>query len=179
MTRTRKLIIAFWIFIGCMLLWQFYSYNQGLKEEAIEHPRQEHFYFFHTNAPPAAPSQAHANGADVEQTGFSIENNTPGTGSFTCQVTLKNMGNARAVGIQVMVRPYRGVSHYDEDVGHQNDSVLSDDDPISQFGQWVAFPDLAPGESSAQSVSFISRTDFKPGKNPKPEIIFQTEKAKP
>jgi len=179
MTPIRKLIIAFWVFIVGMLLWQFYSYNKGLDQEAIDHPQQEHFWFTNSVAAPAAPTQAHSDGADVQQTGFSVEDNAPGAGSFTCHVTLKNKGNAKAVAVQVSVRPYRGITRGDEDVGHTDMSILSDSDPISQFGQWVAFPDLAPGESSTQDVIFISRTDVRPGANPNPEIQFQTEKAKP
>jgi len=180
MTPIRKLIIAFWIFIGCMLLWQFYSYNQGLKEEAIAHPQQQHFWFTNSVATaPAAPTQPKRDGADVRQTGFSVEDNAPGRGSFTCHVTLKNSGNAKAAAVQVSVRPYRGITRGDEDVGHTDMSVLSDSDPISQLGQWVAFPDLAPGESSTRDVIFLSRGDVRPGTNPNPEITFQTEKAKP
>jgi len=179
MTPTRKLIIAFWVFIIGMLLWQFYDYDQGFKQAAIEHPQQEHFWFTNSVAAPAASTQAHRDGADVQQTGFSVEDNAPSTGSFTCHVTLKNSGNAKAVGIQISVRPYRGITRGDEDVGHTDMSTLSDDNPISQFGQWVAFPDLAPGESSTQNVVFTSRTDVRPGANPNPEIQFQTETAKP
>ena len=180
MSRTRKLIIAFWIFIGCMLLWQFYSYNKGLDQAAIAHPQQKQYWFTNSVATaPAASTQPTRDGADVQQAGFSVEDNAPSTGSFTCHVTLKNRGNAKAVGIQVSVRPYRGISRGDEDAGHTDMSVLSDSDPISQFGQWVTFPDLAPGESSTQSVVFLGRTDVRPGTNPKPEIHFQTEKAKP
>ena len=149
-----------------MLLWQFYDYNQGLKQAAIEHPTQEHFWFTNSvaaPAAPAAPAQSKRNGADVQQTGFSVENNAPGAGSFTCHVTLKNTGNAKAVGIQISVRPYRGITKGDVDSGHADMSTLSDSDPISQFGQWVTFPDLAPGESSTQTVIFISRTDVTPG----------------
>jgi hypothetical protein len=94
-------------------------------------------------------------------------------------VTLRNKGNAKAVGIQVSVRPYRGISKGDEDVGHTDLSLLSDSDPISQLGQWVTFPDLAPGESSTRNVVFVSRNDVSPGTNPNPEIQFQTEKTKP
>jgi len=180
MSRTRKLIIAFWIFIVIMLLWQFYTYDQGLTQASIDHPQQQHFWFTNSaSAAPVAPTPEQHTGADVEQTGFMVENNKPGAGSFTCQVTLKNVGNAKAVGVQVNVRPYRGTSTYDEDVGHQKVIVLDDNNPISQFGQWVTFPDLAPGDSSTQSVVFISRTDARPGANPHPEILFQTEKAKP
>jgi hypothetical protein len=180
MTPIRKLIIAFWVFIICMLLWQFYDYDRGVKEAAIVHPQEEHFWFTNTVATaPTAPAQAHAAGADVEQTGFSVEDNAPSTGSFTCHVTLKNKGNAKAVGIQVSVRPYRGITRGDEDAGHSAMSTLSDNDPISQFGQWISFPDLAPGESSTQNVVFVSRNDVRPGTNSNPEIQFQTEKAKP
>ena len=179
MTPIRKLIVAFWIFIVCMLLWQFYDYNQGLKEAAVEHPQQEHFWFTNSVATaPAAPAQPKRDGPDVQQTGYSVEDNAPSAGSFTCHVTLKNKGNAKAVAVQVSVRPYRGITRGDEDVGHTDMSILSDSDPISQFGQWVSFPDLAPGESSTQSVIFLSRTDVRPGANPNPEIQFQTEKAK-
>jgi hypothetical protein len=192
MSRTRKLIIAFWIFIVIMLLWQFYTYNQGLKQAAIDHPQQEHFYFFQTNAAaPSAPAPAQPSGPDVEQTAYSVEENTPTSVSFTCHVTLKNVGNAKAVNIQVRVRPYRGMRLGDEDVGNSTLKILDENDPLSQFGQWVGFPDLAPGESSTQSVIFlnqgtaipvvpgVSATGI-PGEAPeklKPEIIFSPEKA--
>jgi hypothetical protein len=177
MSRTRKLIIAFWIFIGIMLLWQFYNYDQGLTRAAVEHPTQEHFWFTNSaSATPVASSQAHRNGADVQQTAFSVQNNTPSAGNFTCRVTLKNMGNAKAVGVQVSVRPFRGISLGDADNGHGTSGVLSDSDPISQIGQWVTFPDLAPGESGTESAVFLNRNDMQPGTNPNPEIIFQTQK---
>jgi hypothetical protein len=178
MTPIRKLIFAFWIFVAIMLLWQFYTYNQGLTEDARAHPRQEHFWFTNSVASPAAPvSSAHRDGADIQQTNFVVQNNTPGPGNFTCLVTLKNVGNAKGVDIQISVRPYRGVSNEDPDVGHQAIIVLSDDDQISQYNAWVTFPNLAPGESSMQSVVFLSRNDFKPGTNPNPQIMFETENA--
>ena len=177
MTPIRKLIVAFWIFIVLMLLWQFYSYNQSLKEAAA-HPQQEHYFFFHTNtAAPAAPA-AVAHGADVQQTGFVIQDRTPAAGSFTCQVTLKNVGNAKATGVEVSVRPYRGISIGDEDLGHTPSAVLNDSDPIAQIGEWVTFADLAPGESSTRNVVFVSRGDARPGTNPKPDIVFQSEKPR-
>jgi hypothetical protein len=192
MSRTRKLIIAFWIFIVIMLLWQFYTYNQGLTQAAIDHPQQEHFWFTNSVAAPAAPTQPHANGPDVEQTGYSVEENTPTSVSFTVHVTLKNVGNAKAVGVQVRVRPYRGMRLGDEDVGNSPLRILPEDDPLSQFGQWVSFPDLAPGESSTQSVIFLNQDNAtpvvlgvsttgipgQPQEKLTPEIIFEPEKAK-
>jgi len=181
MSRTRKLIIAFWIFIGCMLLWQFYSYDQGVKEASIAHPQQTQFIFLPSNAAPVSPTQGHHEGPNVQQTAYSVEENTPSTGSMTCHVTLKNLGNAKAVGVQVMVRPYRGTRTDDEDVGRNTVTItlLDDNDPSARLTAWLSFPDLAPGESSTQSAIFFSRSGLKPGPNLNPEILFQTEKAKP
>jgi hypothetical protein len=178
MTRTRQLIIAFWVFIGVMLIWQLYSYNQGMEKTATDHPAQTTFIFLHTNAAPVAPSMVHSDSADIQQVDYVVQPDTPSVGSFTCLVTLKNEGGATGTSVQISVRPYRGVSNYDEDVGHQNAVVLSDDDPASQFNDWLSFPDLAPGESVTRPVIFTSRPDIKPGANPKPEIIFDTDKTK-
>lgn len=179
MSRTRMLIISFWVFIGCMLLWQFYTYDHGLTQASIDHPRQTQFWFTNSSASTApTPSKAPIHdGADVEQTGFSIVDGTPSAGSMTCYVTLKNTGNAKAVDVQVQVRPFLGASNYDEDVGQQKVVVVTEDNPISQINQWVSFPDLAPGESSTQSAVFLSRTYSVPGKNPQPKILFETAKG--
>jgi hypothetical protein len=176
--RIRQLMIAFWVFIVAMLLWQFFSYNASLTQEAITHPVQKQYFFFHTNAPAATPSMAHSDKADIVQTNYTVQPGTPSSSSFTCLVTLKNVGSKPATSIQICVRPYRGVSNYDEDVGHQrNPGTLADDDPISLFNDWLSFPDLAPGESATRSVIFTNRTDIKPGANPKPQILFETVKA--
>ncbi len=109
-----------------------------------------------------------------------VAKDTPTPGNITCKVTLKNVGNAKATCIQINVRPYKGSSTYDEDVGYQKVIVLCDDDPISRYGQWLDFPDLKPGESSTKSVSFLAHPPFKPGNNPKPDIVFKSgDKAKP
>jgi hypothetical protein len=178
MPDTRKYIIAFWVFIGSMLAWQFYSYNKGMDQAAVEHPKQTSFIFLHTNAPAATFSSAHSNKADVQQTSFVVQQDTPSTGNFTCLVTLKNVGVVRATGIQICVRPYRGVSNYDEDVGHQaNRGVLSDDDPLSQFNSWLSFPDMDPGQSITRPISFLTRPEIKAGLNPTPQILFENEKS--
>jgi hypothetical protein len=179
-TTTRKLIIAFWVFIGFMLIWQLYSYNQGMNQQAIDHPTQTQFIFLHTNAAPVSPRVVRSDEADVEQTSFVVQPETPSAGSFTCLVTLKNVGLSKATDIQVCVRPFRGASNFDEDVGHQTSTgPLSDDDPISRFNDWLSFPDLAPGQSDTRSINFTNRTDYNPGVNPKPQIIFKTEKTPP
>jgi hypothetical protein len=177
MTTIRKLIIAFWIFIVVMLLWQFHTYNQGLAQDAVTHPQQEHFYFLPSNAAPVAPAQVHHDGAFVEQSNYSTENNVPASGSFTCHVTLKNVGNAKAVGIQISVRPYRGITTGNQDAGNSPLVILNDNNPLAQMGQWLSFPDLAPGETSTQDVVFLGRSGVLPGMNPNPEIIFETAKT--
>jgi hypothetical protein len=179
-TTTRKLIIAFWVIVGSMLIWQLYSYNQGMNQAEAAHPTQTQFIFLHTNAAPASPVVVRSNKADVEQTRFVVQPETPSAGSFTCLVTLKNVGLAKATDVQICVRPFRGASNFDEDVGHQaSTGPIPDDDPISQFNDWLSFPDLAPGESDTRPIEFTDRTDYRPGANPKPQIIFKTEKAAP
>ena len=175
MSRTRQAIIAFWVVIIFLLLWQFHTYNTGMTKQETEHPAQQHFYFYHTNAAPVAPSIVHRDGADVEQTGFDVQMNTPYAGSFTCQVTLKNLGTAKATGVQVNVRPFRGVALGDVDNGHTLPGSLNDNDPVSQIGQWVTFPDLGPGEAATETAVFLRRQDHSPGTNPQPEILFDTE----
>ncbi len=192
MTRTRQLIIAFWIFIVIMLGWQFYSYDAGLTQAAKDNSTQGNNVFLHYTGPPAAtPSAAQPEGPDVRQIKYTVENNVPENGSFTVHVTLKNVGTAKAVGVQIHVRPYRGMRLGDEDVGNSTLSILPDDDPLSQYGSWVSFPDLAPGEASTQSVVFLSHDGATPvvlgvsdtgvpGKALEkltPEIIFSKEKA--
>ncbi len=176
MSRTRLAIIAFWVVIIIMLIWQFRSYDTGLTQDSIDHPQQQHFFFYHTNSAPVAPSAAHSEGADVEQTAFDVQPNAPSAGNFTCRVTVKNLGTAKATGVQVDVRPYKGIALGDLDNGHARPGTMNDSDPISQIGQWVTFPDLAPGEEATETAVFLNRSDVSPGANPQPEIVFETEK---
>lgn len=173
-------ITGFWIFIAIMLLWEFHDYNQVAVQTDAAAPKQEHFFFYDTNTdtPPPEASKAKVDGADVEQTAFTTEKNVPAAGSFTAHVTVKNLGTAKAVGIQVMVRPYRGIMTVSGEMSDTGNQYLDDNDPLSQFGQWVDVPDLAPGESATVDTIFTSRAGISPGNNPKPQILFGTEKAK-
>jgi hypothetical protein len=186
-----KWIAAFWVIVIGLLLWQFYSYDKGLDQDAIDHPQQTHFFFFKSNSPPVAPIPVQKNGPDVQQVGYRVAENVPANGNFTVYVTLKNLGNAKAAGVQVHVRPYRGMRLGNEDVGNSPLSILPEDDPLSQYGEWVYFPDLAPGESNTQSVSFLSKVGAtpvvmgvsdtgipgQPMEKIVPEIIFGPEKS--
>jgi hypothetical protein len=179
MSWTRRFIWAFWIFVIAMLLWQFYQYNQKISTPDPQHPTQEHFFFYQPKrGGDAANAPVVTDGPNVVQAAFQIHDNTPTTSNFTCDVTLKNTGKTKAINVQVRVRPYRGQAAGDLDNGRANITPISDDSPLSQFGQWVDFPDLAPGESNTQSVTFVKQLDGNYGYNPTPEILFEPEKKK-
>jgi hypothetical protein len=86
------------------------------------------------------------------------------------------MGGKTATGVQVAVRPFRGAIRGSDNYGHTPYGTIKDTDPLAQLESWVAFPDLAPGQQSTQSVIFLSQPNIAPGKNPKPEIDFQNAK---
>jgi hypothetical protein len=167
MTPVRWLIVLFWVFVIFMLL-------KGCYESQASHLQP-------AQAPPApsvapAPTPAAPSGAKVVQSGFVVQYETP-PGNFTCQVTVKNIGDEKAVGVQVHVRPYRGCRRGLLDIGPQG-PPLSENDPLSQLGAWVSFPDLAPGESSTQPVTFMSQSNVQPGQNPDPEIDYKSVPVK-
>jgi hypothetical protein len=177
MSWTRRFIWAFWIFVVVMLLWQFYQYNQKLSTPDPTHQTQDH-YFFYQPTPGAAAAPVEHGGPFVEQTGFRVEDSTPTGSSFTCHVTLKNTGKAKAINVEVCVRPFRGTLDGSEDAGLNTNKLLSDDSPRAQINQWITFPDLAPGESSTQSAVFMKQGASEYGSNPKAEISFTPEKKK-
>lgn len=177
MSLTQKLIICFWIFVFVMGLWEFHNYNRGLDAEAEAKGPPQHYLFLPPSTKPTPVSMKHEDGADIVQTRFWVEYDKPTPGSFLCHVMIKNVGNARATGIQVKVRPFRGVSNYNEDGGTQHPITLDDSDPTSMISDFLSFPDLDPGQSETGDVSFLDVPIFKPGKNPSPTIYFQTVKS--
>jgi hypothetical protein len=176
MTPLRWLILFFWIFVAAMLIKGFMDSESHRKQEAIEHPKQEHFFFTPLPGQPA-PVAPNPN-ADVRQVGFGVQPETP-PGSFTCVVTVKNLGSKKAANIQEKVRPYRGSTVGNMETGHTGFHHIDENDPLSQLNSWVTFPDLAPGESSTQSVTFLNQFNVNPGKNPQPEINFDADKTVP
>jgi hypothetical protein len=182
MTPMRWAITLFWVFIGIMLIKQFYDYDQGRQKQLVAHPTPQHYFFNATTPPeflPPAAKNPHLRSANVHQMRYWVEDHSGSTGSFTAYVVLKNLGNAKATGIQAQVRPYRGSMMGDVDGGHSSLHALSDNDPMSQFGQWINAPDLAPGESTTQTVVFVNHPGYGPGSNPSPQILFETEKTNP
>ncbi len=178
MSKTRMAIWAFWIFIIGMMIWEFYSYNQDLTQQAHDHPADGHFFFYHKD-PKAVPKpeQMEHNGPFLTQTGFTVEPGVPNYASFTCHVTVKNIGTAKATNIQVCVRPFKGIKVGDEDLSNKPLQTLPDSDPTSLIDQWVTLPDLAPGQSASQSAVFYNKPGFNPGRNPDPLMRFEAEKA--
>jgi hypothetical protein len=170
-------IILFWVFVTAMMLKQCHDMNVQRDEAAAQAP---HEFFFNqpstskiTPMPPPPPSSD----ADVEQVGFVVQDDTPVPGNFTCNVTLKNLGQKTATGIQIAVRPFRGARYGNDNVGHAPVGILPDSNPLAQRQAWLAFPDLAPGEQSTESTVFPKQVGIEPGSNPNPEIDYQSAKA--
>jgi hypothetical protein len=181
MSRRNQALTAFWVLIVVLLGWQFYQYNQELSRPAADgSDSRKHYFFLQTNggANPAAPA-APAEAAIIKQRTFDVQKDEPNPSMFTCVVTVKNVGNAKATGIQVEVRPYKDASTGDEDVGGLGSiAPMAPTDPRQQISQWVTFPDLAPGESATEKAVFVAQQNCNPGKNPDPQITFQSEKPR-
>jgi hypothetical protein len=191
----RTWIIIFWVFIIVALLVQLYDYNKSLDRAEVEHPQQKQFFFIAPSQVPVVPAAPPAQHSDayLVQSDYTVDEDTPARGSFTCHVTLTNKGLKKAVAVQVDVRPFRGMRLGNEDAGHNQLRTLSDTDPLAQFGQWLAFPDIAPGQSVTEDVVFLNRPGAHPvvpggsdgavpGAAPvnlQPDIAYQTEKSQP
>ncbi len=190
----RMFIVAFWVFVAVMLAWQAYNFNKGVDTYVAAHPEKHYFYDPSVTSPP----KPHVPAPDVHQVAYHVAANSPALGNFTVNFTVKNLGDVAATGIQVKVRPYRGNFNGDEDNGHSHGAgvtppddsgrnkgdlpgsvaPLSDQDPTSQYGQWVALPDLAPGQTASASVTFPDQDGKIPNENPNLEIDFEPVKAK-
>ena len=161
-----------------MIFWELYDYNNKLSTPDPLHPTQQHFFFYQHTASKVSSGPVEHEGPFVEQTGFRVEDNTPTDSSFTCHVTLKNTGKAKAIGVEVCVRPFRGTLDGSEDSGPNTNTPIKDDSPRAQINQWVTFPDLDPGESSTQDAVFMKQGASVFGNNPRAEVTYEPEKKK-
>jgi hypothetical protein len=175
------IIVLFWVVVVAMIFKQ--CHDSNVHEDQVAAKAPQHFFFVQ---PPPSPGVTYATApgatADVEQTGFVVRTDTPSAGSFTCDMTVKNLGGATATNVQAVIRPFRGARSGlhggDDGIGQpRSGGSLSDNDPLAQLSSTVTFPDLPPGAESTQSVVFLSRPGAQPGQNPNPEIDFQTAKA--
>ncbi len=174
MTRTRWLIALFWIVVGALLLEQCHEATEKAIKEGRDNPPRQ--YFFTAPPGPAQPAAPAVKEPDVRQTAFTVKEETPGPGSFTCYVTLRNFGAVHRPRHLDPGPAYRGVRYGAEDIGHLSHRVLAETDPLSQYSASLSFPDLKPGESSTQPVVFLNQANVKPGFNPRPEISFEVAK---
>jgi hypothetical protein len=177
MTPTRWLIVLFWVVVIALLLHECMQEDAARVQQGNAEKKRQYFFVppisqANPTPPPAPPIMA----ADVRQVSFITKVNTPGAGSFTCYVTVRNQGLLKATSIRVHVRPYRGAGVGSIDIGPAKFHILKETDPLSQYGTWLSFPDLKPGESATQSAVFFDHPNIKAGFNPNPEIIFETAK---
>jgi len=177
------LYAAFWILVGSMLLWQFQTYNAHLDRVVSDAgPQQQHFYFLNgqTNATTTTAAPPKPDGPDVKQISFAVEKDTPSPGFFTCHVQLKNVGNKKALDVQVLVTPFRGALAGNDPEGDRSEvHGLKDSDVVTQISQWVSFPDMAPDESITKDAVFTTQTGYNQGDNTNPQITFHAEKPAP
>ena len=92
-------IVVFWIFVVVTMFEQCHDSNVHLEQQAEKTP--QHFFFSNPPEQKIKILPATNPDADVEQVGFSVDDNTPSQGNFTCNVTLKNMGSKMATGVQM------------------------------------------------------------------------------
>jgi hypothetical protein len=174
MTPTRWLIVAFWVFVLLMGAKSFYDYNSHLDHE--EAAQSEKHYFPPSLMPgaPAAPSTD----ADVRQIRYTPKENDM-TSQFTAEVVIKNFGQKKATNIQVRIQPYIGTVDNSGQPGP--DEILGPNsvDPTANVFRWVEFPDLGPGETASQTLTFPMRSDAAPRGHFDPKITFQTAPDKP
>ena len=180
-TQWRWLIAVFWIVVIGMLLKQCWVEQQQQATTDSEAPKPpQHFFFIPQPVPHALPSAPTPTlGPAVLQTKFVVHPDSPGRGMFTCDVTLTNEGETIAHGVQIYVRPYRGIYEGNDSLGGGHTpkfQKLPDDDPLSQFGTWLNFPDLKPGETAMESTTFLNHPNVLPGLNPNPQINFEAPK---
>lgn len=158
-------------------MWQAYTYE--INTEKIQDAKPQHFFFDPSRDNKSTTVDPNLHAADVRQTGYTITNDSIAK-NFTSHIVLTNKGNAKAVGVQVFIRPFHGAV---VDVSRNGDGglprKLSDYDPLAQQGQSIGAPDLAPGESCTVSATFMSQPNIILSSNPSPQITFETEKANP
>jgi len=174
MTPTRWLIAAFWVFVLLMGAKSFYDYNSHLDHEETA---QAEKHYFPPSLQPASPAPP-ASDADVRQVSYSPKVN-PMTSQFTAEVTIKNFGQKKAINIQVRIQPYVGTVDSSSQPGP--DEILNPNnvDATATIFRWVEFPDLGPGESASQTLTFPMRSDAAPREHFDPKITFQTAPDKP
>ena len=169
MTTTRWLIVAFWAVM--FLIGAFYVVESVMKPPPPPVPEK---HWFPPPLPGSVPSAASAN-ADVRLAAYVLKP-VPNSSTFTVDVTVKNVGQKKATGVQVKVQPYVGTM--DTNKAEPGPDEIPDQpggDPMATVVQWVTFPDLPPGQTSTQTLTFSMRGDATPAQSqPHAQVQFQT-----
>jgi hypothetical protein len=175
MTPMRWLIAAFWVFVIVMCAKSFYDYNSRLEHE--ETAQEEKHYFAPGMVPTPAPPPAAA-APDVRMTGW-YPHEDPQAAQFTAKLVVKNFGQKKATNIQVRIQPYVTSADSSSQVGP--DEVLNPTtvDTMATYYQWIEFPDLGPGESYTNELTFPARPDAQPREHFDAKINFDTPKDQP
>jgi len=174
MTPTRWLIAAFWVFVIVMCAKSFYDYNNRLEHQETAQAEQ-HFFPPGMNPTPAPPPAAQP---DVRMVTW-IPREDPQAAQFTAVLVVKNFGQKKATNIQVRVQPY--ITSADSSPQTGPDEILnpSTSDTMATYYQWVEFPDLGPGESFTNNLTFPIRPDAEPRGHFDAVIHFDTAKDAP
>jgi hypothetical protein len=169
MTTTRWLIAAFWV--AMFLVGAFYLVQSLLAPPPPPVPEK---HWFPPPLPGSVPPAASPN-ADVRLAAY-VMKKVPNSSTFNVDVTVKNVGLKKATDIQVKIQPYNGTMDTST-TQHGPDEIpdLPKGDPMATVFQWVTFPDLPPGQSSTQTLTFSMRDDAEPAESlPNPQVQFQT-----
>ena len=168
MTTTRWIITAFWAVM--ILVGLTYAIESILAPPPPVAPEKHWF-----PAPLPSSTTTTSAGADVRMTHY-IESNA-GISLFNVAVTLKNFGQKKATGVQIKIFPYTIGRDMDPNVHGPDEMPVThgQGDILQTASQDITFPDIAPGDSSTQTVSLPMRSDGDPSDSqPKPEIQFST-----
>jgi hypothetical protein len=168
MTPTRWLIVAFWAVV--ILIGLKYLFTAVMTPPPPVVPEQHWF------APPlSGGAPAPTTDADVRLTHY-VPKIVPGAASFTAEVTIQNFGGKKATSIEVRIQPY--VGNYDDKKAPGPDEMPNQPggDPMANVFQWLTFPDLDPGATESQPVTFPMRSDADPAESFIPKVVFQNAK---
>jgi hypothetical protein len=169
MTPTRWLIVAFWV--GIIAVGAFYAFQSI---NAPPPPIVPEKHWFPPPLPGSVPPVPSAN-ADVRLIRY-VMKQPPNTSAFTVDVTVQNVGQKKATAVQVKIQPYVGTMDTNKaQPGPDEIPAQPGGDPMVNSAQWVAFGDLAAGQTATQTLTFPMRGDAAPAESqPNAPVQFQT-----
>jgi hypothetical protein len=169
MTPTRWAITAFWTIL--IVVGAYYAIYYAMLPVPPP-PPEEHFFPAAPDAPPPPVADA-----DVRMTHY-VAHITPGSATFSVDVTVQNMGAKKATAVQVTVHPY--VGSVDVDKSQNGPDEIPNQmggDPMRFVVQNLGYADLDPGQSATQSFTLPMRSDADAAqRDDKAQAVFETAK---